>query len=214
MAAGDRAASAGNSRDTAVLGVIVGLGEGCHRATGGTAGGQIGYRWQTAQWVFGIEGQGNWADFRGSNRACSSRTSTNDSRIDAFGLFTGQVGYAWNNVLFYVKGGAAVTVDRYRDSSNIPTGILLANTGDETRWGGTVGVGVEFGFAPNWSAGIEYDHLFMGNRNRQPYQRRHCDAWRFPRQPTASGQDVDLSRFASTTAWVARSSRSTDLSLN
>ena len=29
-------------------------------------------------------------------------------RIDAFGLFTGQVGYAWNNVMLYAKGGAAV----------------------------------------------------------------------------------------------------------
>ena len=25
--------------------------------------------------------------------------------------------------------------------------------------------GVEFGFAPNWSAGIEYNHLFMQDRN-------------------------------------------------
>src|SRR3954449_7318704 len=41
--------------------------EGCHDATGGTAGGQVGYRWQSGTWVFGIEGQGNWADFRGSN---------------------------------------------------------------------------------------------------------------------------------------------------
>src|ERR1700692_4509755 len=28
--------------------------EGCHNATGGVAGGQIGYRWQTSQWVFGL----------------------------------------------------------------------------------------------------------------------------------------------------------------
>jgi outer membrane immunogenic protein len=28
-----------------------------------------------------------------------------------------------------------------------------------------VGVGWEYGFAPNWSAGIEYDHLFMGDSN-------------------------------------------------
>jgi outer membrane immunogenic protein len=28
-----------------------------------------------------------------------------------------------------------------------------------------LGVGWEYGFAPNWSAGIEYDHLFMGNAN-------------------------------------------------
>ena len=28
-----------------------------------------------------------------------------------------------------------------------------------------MGVGFAYGFAPNWSAGIEYDHLFMGNAN-------------------------------------------------
>ena len=43
------------------------VGEGCHDADGGTAGGQIGYRWQNASWVYGLEAQGNWADFKGSN---------------------------------------------------------------------------------------------------------------------------------------------------
>jgi outer membrane immunogenic protein len=28
-----------------------------------------------------------------------------------------------------------------------------------------VGVGWEYGFAPNWSVGVEYDHLFMGRAN-------------------------------------------------
>src|SRR3954466_14755613 len=38
---------------------FVGVGrEGSHDATGGTVGGQIGYRWQSGQWVFGVEGQG------------------------------------------------------------------------------------------------------------------------------------------------------------
>jgi outer membrane immunogenic protein len=147
--------------DSQVGGVFFGS-EGCHDATGGTAGGQIGYRWQTAGWVVGVEGQGNWADFRGSNTSLIFG-DTNRSRIDAFGLLTGQVGYAWNNVLLYVKGGAAVTNDRH-DILDTPTGILLASTGDQTRWGGTVGVGVEFSFAPNWSAGVEYDHLFMGTK--------------------------------------------------
>src|SRR5260221_7814437 len=41
--------------------------EGCHNATGGVAGGQAGYRWQTGTWVFGVEIQGDWADLRGSN---------------------------------------------------------------------------------------------------------------------------------------------------
>src|SRR6266436_9220355 len=40
-------------------GPIQPFAEGCHDATGGVAGGQIGYRWQTGTWVWGIEGQGN-----------------------------------------------------------------------------------------------------------------------------------------------------------
>jgi len=137
--------------------------EGCHDATGGTAGGQVGYRWQTGAWVFGLEGQGNWADFKGDNINLGFGGFRNQSKIDAFGLFTGQVGYAANNVLFYVKGGAAVVADRFRVSGvGIP--VEVANSGDDTRWGGTVGVGLEYGFAPNWSAAVEYDHLFMQDR--------------------------------------------------
>ena len=85
-------------------------GEGCHDATGGVVGGQIGYRWQSAGWVFGLEAQGDWADLKSSNVSLFIPAWTNNSKIEAFGLFTGQVGYAWNNVLWYVKGGAAVTV--------------------------------------------------------------------------------------------------------
>jgi len=137
--------------------------EGCHDATGGTAGGQIGYRWQAGTWVFGLEGQGNWADFRGSHVSTLFPGDRLDSRIDAFGLFTGQIGYAANNVLFYVKGGAAVTADRFR-IFDVPTGLVVATTGDDTRWGASVGAGIEFGFAPNWTAGVEYNHLFMQDR--------------------------------------------------
>ena len=28
-----------------------------------------------------------------------------------------------------------------------------------------MGVGFEYGFTPNWSFGVEYDHLWMGNAN-------------------------------------------------
>jgi outer membrane immunogenic protein len=145
---------------TPVTGLLV--GEGCHNATGGTVGGQLGYRWQSAQWVFGLEGQGNWADFSGDNSSLFFINTRNRSRIDAFGLITGQVGYAWNNVLFYVKGGGAVVGDKY-DAFAISTGVL-ASSARETRWGGTVGAGLEVGFAPNWSVGVEYDHIFLGHR--------------------------------------------------
>lgn len=141
--------------------LVGGLSEGSHDSTGGTVGGQVGYRWQQGPIVFGVEAQGNWADFSGDNVSNVFLLNRNRTKIDAFGLFTGQVGYAWNNALLYVKGGAAVTDNRY-SILTAPGGALVAST-DETRWGGTVGVGFEYGFAPNWSAGIEYDHLFMGS---------------------------------------------------
>jgi outer membrane immunogenic protein len=147
------------------VGVIISpaFAEGCHDASGGTIGGQIGYRWQASSWVFGLEAQGNWADFKGSNTSLFDPAARNQSKIDAFGLFTGQIGYAWNSALLYVKGGAAVTNDHYR-IFDIPTGVEFAST-NETRWGAVVGVGIEYGFAPNWSIAFEYDHLFMGDRD-------------------------------------------------
>jgi len=154
----------GSSRkcwDNYVLGVFV-ASEGCHDATGGVAGAQVGYRWQTGTWVFGLEAQGDWADLKGRNVSLIAPLNVNESKIDAFGLFTGQVGYAWNNVLVYVKGGGAVVSDRYR-TFDVVSGLEV-DRANETRWGGAVGVGVEFGFAPNWTVGFEYDHLFMGNR--------------------------------------------------
>ena len=44
------------------------------------------------------------------------------------------------------------------------TGAGLASA-SATRWGGVVGIGAEYGFTPNWTVGIEYDHLFMGDSN-------------------------------------------------
>jgi outer membrane immunogenic protein len=107
------------------------------------------------------------ASFKGSNQnslaggALIQAGLTDQSKIDAFGLLTGQVGYAWNNVLGYVKGGAAVVSDKY--STFVVPGALV-DSASETRWGGTIGAGLEVAFAPSWSVGVEYDHLFMGTR--------------------------------------------------
>ena len=138
--------------------------EGGHDADGGTAGGQIGYRWQSGAFVYGLEAQGNWADFRGSNASTLFAGVTNRSRLDAFGLFTGQIGYAWNNALLYAKGGAALTSNRY-DSFATATGTLLGSSRDDSRFGATLGAGLEFGFTPNWSVGVEYNHLFIDAKN-------------------------------------------------
>ena len=153
--------------------------------SGGVFGGQLGYRWQSSQWVFGLEAQGDWADL--SIRASASLfRRSHPHQVDAVGLFTGQIGYAWNASLFYVKGGAATVTDNRFSISTNAGGVELA-AGSSNPWGGTVGVGWEYGFAPNWSFGIEYDRLFMGDAN---------NSFSFPTAPAGAfnriSQDVDM----------------------
>jgi outer membrane immunogenic protein len=141
------------------------LSDGCRDRDGGLFGGQIGYRWQASQWVFGLEAQGDWADLSSTRLSLLPVVPTLSTTVktDAIGLFTAQIGYAWNAALFYVKGGAAVTRNRF-DIFETVTGLGLVSS-SATRWGGALGVGFEYGFAPNWSIGAEYDHLWMGTAN-------------------------------------------------
>ncbi len=146
--------------------VVPAVPEGCRNATGGLAGAQFGYRWQIADWVFGAEVQGDWTNISGSSLsspAALTSAITNATRINALGLFTGQIGYAWSNVLGYLKGGVAATGDTY---TGLLTGLgITVDSESGTRWGGAIGAGLEFAVAPDWSVALEYDHLFMGNRN-------------------------------------------------
>ncbi|WJR81635.1 outer membrane beta-barrel protein [Bradyrhizobium sp. NP1] len=162
-----------------------GAGLGCYSAGGAIGGGQLGYRWQQANWVFGLEGQGDVANISAGTQNLANALNNINTRIDALGLITGQVGYAWNSVLWYVKGGAGV-VDQRFDFTSSATGVVTSSTGYQSHWGGAVGTGVEVGLSRDWSVGLEYDHIFSGRRNVSftnivPL----ADAYR-------SGGDVDL----------------------
>jgi len=165
------------------------VSEGCHMATGAVVGGQLGYRWQTGAWVFGVEGQGDWANLSGSNVSNlfpGAGGASNRSKIDAVGLVTGQVGYAWNNILFYVKGGAIAVSDKYEGVRTAAGSVF--DTSSETRWGGAVGAGLDFGVTPNIIIGVDYVHGFMGSRD---------NSFLFAAAGTASRgdrirQDIDL----------------------
>jgi outer membrane immunogenic protein len=135
--------------------------EGCFDKNGGIVGGQIGYRWQQPNnhFILGVEAQGDWANLNRSQVSVFDPTLTFGNKMDALGLFTAQFGWAIDNWLWYVKGGAAVTDNTFSVSSTLG-GIGLASAGS-THWGGSIGTGFEYGFTPNWSLGFEYDHLMM-----------------------------------------------------
>ena len=140
----------------------VGIAEGCNSKSGGLVGGQAGYRAQFGQFVAGVEVQGDWANLRASLPSTFVVGGTDSAKVTSVFLFTGQVGYAVNAALFYLKGGGAMANNNFLVQNAAGTGLWYATS---NKLGATVGVGFEYGFTPNWTVGFEYDHLMMGNNN-------------------------------------------------
>jgi outer membrane immunogenic protein len=140
------------------------IADGCNSKSGGVVGGQGGYRWQAGAFVFGVEAEGDWANMRASmpTQLVAFPGGTDSTKVTSVGLFTGQVGYAANAALFYLKGGAALANNSFLVQNVAGVGQFFATS---HKLGATIGVGFEYGFTPNWTAGIEYDHLMMGNAN-------------------------------------------------
>lgn len=116
---------------------------------GGFAGGTVGYNWQTGSLVLGIEGEGAWADI--GQTAGIVGLLTVGTKLEAFGSIAGRVGYAFDNLLIYGKGGFAAA------SNNVNVTVLgVPFNSTRTHVGYTLGGGLEYGFSRNWSAKVEY----------------------------------------------------------
>jgi outer membrane immunogenic protein len=131
------------------------------------AGGQLGYNWQApgSPWVFGIEGDIDAQDFNRSRVVgvtvgpfVAGDVFSVESRWQA--SLRGRIGYAaWDRALLYVTGGAAFT--NVKATANlVGVGVFSA---DDTRVGGTVGVGLEYALWNRVSLGIEGRWSFYGD---------------------------------------------------
>ena len=124
---------------------------------GVVGGGHAGYNWQFGQFVFGLEGDIEGADVNGGYRLAN--TNGTDYRLSAQASIRGRLGFAFNNSLLYVTGGAA-----WADIEHAYVrGPAVSFEGiSRTRSGYTVGAGWEYGFTPNWSARLEYRYTDFG----------------------------------------------------
>ncbi|WP_407178212.1 outer membrane protein [Bradyrhizobium sp. STM 3562] len=121
---------------------------------------QLGYDWQLSPvFVVGLQGQYSWLSGNVGAVFPGGLAYTNKQR--GLGSITGRVGYSWGPGLLYVKGGYA-----YSDNNESVTfggiPVAFATSGDHTN-GWTVGAGLEYMFAPNWSANIEYQYYNFGD---------------------------------------------------
>lgn len=168
----------GGTQNIAPLGGSIGV----NSQAGALGGVQAGCDYQFAnRWVIGLAGDFSWASIQGAANdpffgGKNGGPMTLTTRTDRLASVTGRVGYAWDHFLLYGKGGAAFAHDRYSVQNmnalngNTCGGSLLAGfnacnpTGSTDRTGWTVGAGLEWAFANNWSAMVEYDHYGFGNK--------------------------------------------------
>jgi outer membrane immunogenic protein len=124
---------------------------------------QAGLDYQFApNWVLGAEAQYSWLNNGNTNNVLfPGATVVTGNVANQIGSVTGRLGYTWGPGLLYAKGGYA-----WRDGNNIgvtvagvPQGFTATNSKD----GYTVGAGLEYMFAPNWSAKAEYQYYNFGN---------------------------------------------------
>jgi outer membrane immunogenic protein len=135
------------------------LDTGSHDFDGFIGGGQIGFNYQVGSVVFGVEADASFADLTGSHISIIDAGDSYATKVDHLGTITGRIGYAVSRALLYVKGGGAWIHTEHSFSFGASNPF---NTSDDTRWGWTIGGGLEYALLPNWSAKIEYGYLDFG----------------------------------------------------
>jgi outer membrane immunogenic protein len=137
---------------------------GSHDVSGFIAGGQIGFNWQApgSNWVLGVEGQFSWADLPGDHGFTDNILKT---KVGWFGTVAGRLGYAFDRVLVYAKGGFAFAHDKF-EHADLDGGIIdHVEVGDQTRTGWMVGGGIEWALSGNWSLKGEYNYMNFAKKS-------------------------------------------------
>jgi outer membrane immunogenic protein len=138
------------------------------KPSGGLAGGQIGYNWQSGIVMYGFETDFQWADIKDSVSATvvpANGTYDASQKLDWFGTVRGRLGLTpWgNNALLYVTGGLIYGQEKVSSDVFLRNGQGYFASNSPTRTGGTVGVGLEYLFTPNLSGKIEGLWYDMGS---------------------------------------------------
>jgi outer membrane immunogenic protein len=136
------------------------------------AGGQLGFMWQTGQFVFGVEGDIDGTNLHNSFTsvgvvgpfvAGDTFAVKNDWQASA----RGRLGWAFDRTLLYVTGGGAwgnlKTTATFVPVAGVNALTVLSN--NRTAFGWTVGGGIDYGIAPGWSIGAEYRFTRFENGN-------------------------------------------------
>lgn len=132
-------------------------------------GGQVGYNWKLGRtpWLFGIETSASDLLSEGTftGNAFSGFYISQNCRVrpKIIATITGRVGTVMGpkgECLLYLKGGPAWIHNKADLVTNgfLPVPVLTTST-TYSKWGTTLGGGMEYALTPAWSVGLEYDYL-------------------------------------------------------
>ncbi len=139
---------------------------------GAVVGGQIGCDYQfPSNLVFGVEGAVSGGTMKGSRLVALPDSPTDTALVSAKTDFvtavTGRAGYAVDHWLLYARGGVAWANSKYSVTGTFNggagQGLPFDFEGVSIRTGWTAGAGVEWAFARDWSARLEYDYYDFGS---------------------------------------------------
>ena len=147
--------------------------------TGALFGAQVGYNWQwTPDWVFGVEGDLDWTDFKGTDSVSSAGFFTGQTNVyvaqqhvGMLGTLRGRVGFVLDDVLLYGTAGLAFGQTELQSSAtDVTAGMTCGPAGfcsnlGSKQWsaGWAAGVGFDWSFLPQWSFRTEWLHYDLGS---------------------------------------------------
>ncbi len=142
------------------------------------AGLTLGYNWQMANWLVGVEGDISSTSLNVKSSTnpppafgFAPMTMTLENRTEWLATLRGRVGLlASPKTLLFVTGGLAAgdvksTSNMFPNAGTVCAALVICSNGtaSETRVGWSVGIGGEYAFAPNWTLKVEYLHYDLGS---------------------------------------------------
>jgi outer membrane immunogenic protein len=145
---------------------------------GPVLGGQLGYLWQTDHIVYGLEGDAQWTRQRDTSCGVACVLAANgemtvytvSQTMDWFATARARLGWANDDYLLYVTGGAAWGGVRESDSRLFEAVPNFTANYSNTLSGWAAGAGIETRLFGNWTAKFEYLHVDLGSTtNTAPF---------------------------------------------
>jgi outer membrane immunogenic protein len=118
---------------------------------GGLVGGTLGINFQSGQFVFGLEADGDWTNIQGntSNGGCLGVVCQTSN--DWLSTFRARLGVAFDRVLLYGTAGGA--------AGNVKANVSGIGSTDSTEFGWSAGAGLEYAITENVT--IRGEYLFV-----------------------------------------------------